>query len=374
MIYRSYLSHGCACTFDVAPLLSNPNQLATTDMDPLDVDNVELTPHRLGYRLQNPEPSMASEIEIGDVGYISQGQYRRLFNATKDADHEVNKHGVPYRFEQFELDHSAYRWPDSELYQGVPHSGGFSPIGVTRLDGDAGVLHYTCMENYAEVVVQNEAVLHHLSGPLENYMGRNYRSWCAFANTLIGGGFRPEDIIFVLELTKISGWPVAVCADSSMNFGKWVEGETQWPYLSRPQQAIPKHGHPHHLGTAREHGQSVSIRLYKLLPRPGLSIVAAETRDSASKYYNVGSSSAIRSNSSGVSGRTMFLEQMSAIKKSHGPLQVRPVFDCISEYSHADYAIATDEALRVLFRFIFSFRHNLTCVGRTGGLTTFVNL
>ena len=52
-----------------------------------------------GLPLWRPEPANPlDEVEIGDVGYISEGEFIRLFNATKPADHSLNSRGVPKGF------------------------------------------------------------------------------------------------------------------------------------------------------------------------------------------------------------------------------------------------------------------------------------
>lgn len=53
-----------------------------------------------GYPLWLPEPNdNDGEILIGDVGWIEQGSFNRLFNALRDRDDPVNIRGVPVDFE-----------------------------------------------------------------------------------------------------------------------------------------------------------------------------------------------------------------------------------------------------------------------------------
>lgn len=46
-----------------------------------------------------PEPSEFGTVQIGDVGYVVDGCFYRLFNATKPADHSLNCNGVPASYE-----------------------------------------------------------------------------------------------------------------------------------------------------------------------------------------------------------------------------------------------------------------------------------
>lgn len=55
-----------------------------------------------GYPLWEPEPTEAGEVLVGDVGYIRDGGFYRLFNTTLPADHPLHEsHGVPDGYEPF---------------------------------------------------------------------------------------------------------------------------------------------------------------------------------------------------------------------------------------------------------------------------------
>lgn len=51
-----------------------------------------------GHPLWYPEPTKDGVIEIGDIGYIDDGSFRRLFNALCDEKDPVNEAGVPSGF------------------------------------------------------------------------------------------------------------------------------------------------------------------------------------------------------------------------------------------------------------------------------------
>ena len=49
-----------------------------------------------GHTLWDPSPSgLYGPVEVGDVGYIREGRFYRLFNALLPADHPSHKSGVP---------------------------------------------------------------------------------------------------------------------------------------------------------------------------------------------------------------------------------------------------------------------------------------
>ena len=55
-----------------------------------------------GHPLWEPEPTKSGEVLIGDVGYILDGGFYRLFNATLPSEHPVHQRsGIPEDYEPF---------------------------------------------------------------------------------------------------------------------------------------------------------------------------------------------------------------------------------------------------------------------------------
>ena len=49
-----------------------------------------------GHALWEPSPpSLDNPVEIGDVGFVREGRFHRLFNALLSADHPSHQFGVP---------------------------------------------------------------------------------------------------------------------------------------------------------------------------------------------------------------------------------------------------------------------------------------
>lgn len=71
---------------------------------PWDTYARELEHFRRGYPLWNPEPDSAGEVHIGDVGYIEEGKFHRLFNVVFDEKHPYNAGGVPEHFKPMFID------------------------------------------------------------------------------------------------------------------------------------------------------------------------------------------------------------------------------------------------------------------------------
>lgn len=63
----------------------------------------QLRMHGHGEPLWQPEPPKDGEVLIGDVGFIEDGRFYRLFSATLPADHPINAaSGVPDGFKPLE--------------------------------------------------------------------------------------------------------------------------------------------------------------------------------------------------------------------------------------------------------------------------------
>ena len=55
----------------------------------------------VGHALWEPEPSPYSPIDIGDVGFVREGKFHRLFNALRpEKDPSHGRFGVPEHYEQ----------------------------------------------------------------------------------------------------------------------------------------------------------------------------------------------------------------------------------------------------------------------------------
>lgn len=71
---------------------------------PWNIYNKELFHHGFGTALWEPEPTQHGEVLLGDVGYLREGVFFRLFNATRNEDDEIHTtYGVPDKFEPLQL-------------------------------------------------------------------------------------------------------------------------------------------------------------------------------------------------------------------------------------------------------------------------------
>ena len=80
-------------------MLSDGSQPVNSPPPAWDIYAQQLFHHRYGYPLWMPEyDPRLGEVEIGDVGYVSEGAFIRLFNAMRPADDPLNADGVPDGF------------------------------------------------------------------------------------------------------------------------------------------------------------------------------------------------------------------------------------------------------------------------------------
>ena len=64
----------------------------------------ELVPLRYGLPLWIPESHDNREVNLGDIGWLSDGGFNVLFNCTKSAEHPLNKRfQVPPNFKELDI-------------------------------------------------------------------------------------------------------------------------------------------------------------------------------------------------------------------------------------------------------------------------------
>ena len=91
---------------------------------PAEVYAKQLFSLNFGYPLWNPEPPPSEgEMLLGDVGFVKNGTFYCMFNATRPPDDPVNKDGVPegYTAFQFRSAKSLISRPGA-IQKGVLHS------------------------------------------------------------------------------------------------------------------------------------------------------------------------------------------------------------------------------------------------------------
>lgn len=105
------------------------------DRPPWDIYAKQLLHHKLGYPLWVPDPAPgAGEIEIGDVGWLDEGEFHQLFNCMKESDAPQIRGTTPVDFVPFEKEQAIIRGPREKIAQPVLCS-----RSIQRLDLSMGV-------------------------------------------------------------------------------------------------------------------------------------------------------------------------------------------------------------------------------------------
>ncbi|KAL6308828.1 hypothetical protein BKA93DRAFT_822112 [Sparassis latifolia] len=186
-----------------------------------------------GHPLWDPELAPGGEVRLGDVGFIREGAFHRLFNAYPhelwasafghtDQESEVNPFGVPEGFEPFSSrgrDNFGYR-PRSP---GLSHSRTSKDVTVTNLCRpsfgemlpmiDTGVLslEYNGNQHGAALLIEaGDSKFVKFTRRLSDYMKKNHDSWVLFANDTMDIDMASEDIVLVIKWVKTARWAMVV--------------------------------------------------------------------------------------------------------------------------------------------------------------------
>ena len=88
----------------------------------------------LGHALWEPSPGgLYGSVEVGDVGFIREGKFHRLFNVLLPADHPSQNFGVPEHHQPLELNIQPH------IYTSTLSPNDFRSRGVREEPGGLGI-------------------------------------------------------------------------------------------------------------------------------------------------------------------------------------------------------------------------------------------
>ncbi|EMD33957.1 hypothetical protein CERSUDRAFT_107747 [Gelatoporia subvermispora B] len=151
--------------------------------------------------LWEPERTKYGEVEIGDVGYLHNGGFYRLFNATFLASNPINHtlvHERPNAIPAIALHNKSLRVTEVNAQATSQVAGAGLSFQHTGSQGAILALE--------DAATRKEL---HSSRRMTNYMHQNYDDWHHFATEELGLELKPGDIIFVRGWVKTTGWAVA---------------------------------------------------------------------------------------------------------------------------------------------------------------------
>ncbi|CCM03868.1 uncharacterized protein FIBRA_06019 [Fibroporia radiculosa] len=174
-----------------------------------------------GYPLWDPEPTEYGEVIIGDVGFVSEGAFYRLFNATRPADDTSQKLRVPDGYRP--LPSESYAPKKRSIAPGHLHSQTLTDISVNgsfTVHGAGAGGQFKCTDDQGALLVlkhgaEREAL--HPSRRMANYMRRNYASWWKFATETHGLELAKEELLFIRGHVKAPEWAVAAFVHSGQS-------------------------------------------------------------------------------------------------------------------------------------------------------------
>ena len=99
-----------------------------------------------GYALWEPSPSRTYDVvEVGDVGFIREGRFHRLFNALLSVDHPSHKFGVPEYHEPL-----IPKLSDHIIY-GVLSPGHYYSAGIDMMALEPDVQTFGCLPYVVQI-------------------------------------------------------------------------------------------------------------------------------------------------------------------------------------------------------------------------------
>lgn len=204
----------------------------------------QLRMHGHGEPLWQPEPRPEDgEVLIGDVGFIEDGRFYRLFNARFPADHPINKDGVPDGFVPLEYNERALLQKNENYLGPTPLYSKSVSTNKGAVGGGAYVVHrihergketntrlrkgayasyrFTCRSEKGAVLIPGgDITLWHVqrNRSFPEYVRLYHDSWHQFAEAQTRV-INAEDIILVTGFLKASEWAVAAIANHGKAHG-----------------------------------------------------------------------------------------------------------------------------------------------------------
>ncbi|KAI0029230.1 hypothetical protein K488DRAFT_33806, partial [Vararia minispora EC-137] len=228
-----------------------------------------------GHALWEPDPAgLYDHVTVGDVGYVRQGHFHRLFNIllpAGDPSHDVL--GVPEDFETMRV--GAKHLRVLALPKGDYHS-----LSVTARDVAVGVQIATCSTKQGAVLslpfdARREDTFR--KRDFRDYLVAHCERWLQFAQ---GHGLdveRMEELILVTGCDRTQPWALAAFTSTSVSAGISFDlsvlsstvatPSLKWTVLQREGHSIPYNYGPRPEQDPRPN-QCIFIRGYRAKKRP----------------------------------------------------------------------------------------------------------
>ncbi|EKM58786.1 uncharacterized protein PHACADRAFT_73658, partial [Phanerochaete carnosa HHB-10118-sp] len=252
----------------------------------------------LGHALWYPEPHESGEPQIGDVGFMFEGAFIRLFNLdTSAAEKKVTFWDPPYKITEpvppgvFKIDRRRQPLvPGNYRSHGVESREIHASADVTAGPSVSVTLEtsYTCKAAQGAVLVlKSEAHAERMfeNRLLKKHILRNHDKWCAYVKDELFQDVNPEDIVVVSGWVKTGAdWAAIAFGNASTTSSASAEGRVggvagvaaggshsrsvTGPRMERQgQNYLSGASSSQTAGGKRDH--SVFVKRYKMLKRLG---------------------------------------------------------------------------------------------------------
>ncbi|THH29574.1 hypothetical protein EUX98_g4615 [Antrodiella citrinella] len=200
----------------------------------------QLSPKGHGLPLFDPYPTKdvgASErfdVQIGDVGYIVDGAFRRLFNVALSESHPINR-GVemPENFTKLEYNERLLRHREGYLTAQNIFSKSVTQTGVEASGGGsvstAGAnlsYQFNCQSNAGAILMLKDsadALFASSNSTFKDYMRDNYEYWRAYMIQILTMSDKDYPLLLVNGAVKTSNWITASWSEKSVTHGVSVQ-------------------------------------------------------------------------------------------------------------------------------------------------------
>ncbi|KAI0285688.1 hypothetical protein BC826DRAFT_113392 [Russula brevipes] len=193
---------------------------------PSNVYREQLSSLYLGLALWDPapNPSINDRVSIGDVGFVSEGAFLRMFNVILPHDHPSNKKiGEPDRYDPLDLGpffnsrESTLKKPDYLSRHVSTEENAHNPLAATPNDFEG--LTYKCPGVGALLSLPHKAVREDTirTKVFEDYIRDHVASWFAWSQKNRLDVERMEDLILVTGCTLAKSWATAAFCDPTAN-------------------------------------------------------------------------------------------------------------------------------------------------------------
>ncbi|KAJ3556402.1 hypothetical protein NM688_g2051 [Phlebia brevispora] len=340
----------------------------------------QLSTRGRGIPLWYPEPSwQTGEVQIGDVGFLFNGGFHRLFNATVPEDHAWNaSQGVPENYKPLTPDVSRQltEFREQDLPQGILQSSSIKAVvagakiegQVPGQPGGAALSYdFEISKQQGAVLILKDKAARKVVIPTQHfhaYMRNNIESWVAFAHRQ-GLEYKEKDLLFVNGWTKTTGWHLAAFSQTARSRSGTVRGqisaaigaEVKISMLGSEPASVEERWGPTKLfqipspfeneaASERIGDQCVFLVAYKMKKRwgwPGMKIAAAAGYDRLPDSENTGEPG----------GAVLAQEPPGDEEGPPGSFSLAGPCDFVLNYilekSNAEYAIASEADIDDLF-------------------------